>query len=174
MMKIRGFTLVELLVVLSLGAMIGTIGLRLFSSVNTTQTKFSQQILLQMEARKAFDQLSGKIRESIEVVRPTVGETLSFLVVKDIVNRTILFYLEPNIKKSNLLNEKVYNLVAYTSDYETNYKPENKKVLLDSVKNIRFSSLSPLSIQANVTVVNEKTKAQFISRLGLLTTGDLD
>lgn len=125
-----GVTLVELIVVMAIVAVISVIGIRMFQSVNHTQSELSYKILLQMEARKAFSQLSDKIRESTTVLRPTIGESLSFLVVKDITNNSVVYYLEPNNLKSKLYKQKVYKLVMYLCDYSGKYNKSNEHVIL--------------------------------------------
>jgi len=70
---VAGTTMVELLVVIGLIGLIGVAGMRFFTSVNTSQKAFSQQAILQMESRKAFDQIIDQIREGTDVIRPVSG-----------------------------------------------------------------------------------------------------
>ncbi|MFZ2960238.1 MAG: hypothetical protein WA705_25430 [Candidatus Ozemobacteraceae bacterium] len=174
-LKSLGVTFVELLVVLGILVLLSGVIYRLFSSVGRTQKSLSDQLILQMESRKAFAQTANRIQEGTEVVRPFIGETLPFLVYKDIVNRLVILYLEPNPKVSKELKKAVYQLVSYTSDYAgTGYKKDNEKILIDSLKTMTFSSLSPNSIQMNATVVNAKGEYQFLSHVGLMNIGGLE
>ncbi len=170
----RAFTMVELVVATGLVALVGIVAMRIFSSVGTTQQNLSQQALLQMESRRAFDQLVDQIRMGTDIVRPTTGETLPFMVFKDVINQMTILYLEPNNDAANTLGQRVFRLVSYRNDYSGGYQSDNEKILLDSVKSLHFTSLSPTSIQVNATVVNEKGDYQFLAHIGLMNLGGLE
>lgn len=171
---VKGFTFVELIVAAGLIALLGIIGLRSFSAASSTQQNLSQQALLQMESRKAFDQIVDQIRRGTDIVRPVLGETLPYIVFKDTLNQVSMLYLEANNKVAKDLNQKVFRLVSYKNDFTGAHRTENEKILLDSVKRIRFTSLSPTSVQINATVVNEKGEYQFIAHIGLMNLGGLE
>jgi hypothetical protein len=166
--------MVELVVATGLVALVGIVAMRIFSSVGTTQQNLSQQALLQMESRRAFDQLVDQIRMGTDIVRPTTGETLPFMVFKDVINQMTILYLEPNNDAANTLGQRVFRLVSYRNDYSGGYQSDNEKILLDSVKSLHFTSLSPTSIQVNATVVNEKGDYQFLAHIGLMNLGGLE
>ena len=170
----HGTTLVEIFVVMSLLMLVSMAGFRFFQSVTKTQKNFSQQILLQMESRKAFDQVVDQIREGTDVVRPVIGETLPYVIFRDIVNQTTILYLEPNNALSKQLKQRVYKLLAYRSDYSASYKSDNERPLMESVKQMRFSCLSPNSIQVNATIVTEKGEYQFLAHVGLMNIGGFE
>ena len=170
----RGATLVELFVVLCLVAVVSSVVTKLMRSVGRAQKGFSQQVMLQMDSRKAFDTVVDQVREGTDVIRPLTGETLDFLVFKDIVNKTTVLYLEPNNALSEKLNQKVYKLVSYRTDYSGAYQSSLEKTLMDCVKRIRFSSLSPNSVQVTATVINDKGEYQFLAHIGLMNLGGLE
>lgn len=173
-LKRRAFTLVEIVVVVGLIAVIGTVVLRLFSSVGKTQQNLSHQATLQMDSRKAFDHLVDQIRMGTDIVRPITGETLPYMVFKDVVNRMTMLYLEPNNARATVIGQRVFKLVAYRNDYSGSYQSDNERILLDSIKQLRFTSLSPTSVQVNATVVNEKGEYQFLAHVGLMNLGGLE
>ncbi|NLI77718.1 MAG: type II secretion system protein [Candidatus Riflebacteria bacterium] len=166
--------MIEMLVVLGIVLVASAIGLRIMQSVGRSQKTMSQQALLQMEARRAFDKAVEQIREGTDLVRPFLGETLPFLVFKDIVNRTTILYLEPNNPVSEKLNKRVYKLVAYRTDYSGAYDPANERVLLETVRGLTFTSLSPNGIQVNATVLHEQNEFQFLAHIGLMNLGGLE
>lgn len=170
----KGFTLVELLVAAGLIAVLGVVGMRTFSAASSTQQHLSQKALLQMESRKAFDQIVDQIREGTDIVRPVLGETLPYLIFKDTTNQLSALYLEANNAQSKALNHEIFRLVSYKGDFSGGHIPKNEKVLLDSVKKLRFTCLSPTSVQINVTVANEKGEYQFLAHIGLMNLGDLE
>ncbi len=170
----RAFTLVEIAVAAGLVALVGVVAMRIFSTVGTTQQNLSQQALLQMESRRAFDHLVDQIRMGTDIVRPTTGETLPYMVFKDVINQMTILYLEPNNDAANALGQRVFRLVSYRNDYSGLYQKDNEKILLDSVKQLHFTSLSPTSVQVNATVVNEKGDYQFLAHIGLMNLGGLE
>lgn len=170
----RAFTLVEMVVVVGLVALVGIIVMRIFRSVGTTQQNLSQQALLQMESRRAFDHLVDQIRMGTDIVRPTTGETLPYMVFKDVVNQMTILYLEPNNKAANIIGQRVFRLVSYRSDYSGIYQEDNEKILLDSLRELHFTSLSPTSVQVNATVINEKGEYQFLAHIGLMNLGGIE
>ncbi len=169
-----GTTLVEVLVVIGLIGLIGVAGMRFFTSVNTSQKAFSQQAILQMESRKAFDQIIDQIREGTDVIRPVTGETLHYMTFRDLINQVNMLYLEPNKEESNRLKQRVYRLISYCNDFSGIYKKENEKILHNSIKQLRFTSLSPSSVQVNATVVSDKGEYQFLAHVGLLNVGGIE
>ncbi len=169
-----GTTIVEAFVVMCILMLVSMAGFRFFQSVNKTQKNFSQQVQLQMESRKAFDQVVDQIREGTDVVRPVIGETLPYLVFKDIVNQTTMLYLEPNDEMSKKLKQRVYRLISYRTDYSGSYKSDLEKPLMESVKRMRFSCLSPNSVQVNATIITEKGEYQFLAHVGLMNLGGFE
>ncbi|MEW6708717.1 MAG: type II secretion system protein [Candidatus Riflebacteria bacterium] len=168
------FTFVELLVAVGLIMIVGTTALRIFRSAGQAQKQYSQQVILQMDSRKAFDSLLDRLREGSGVVRPVLGETLDFIVFKDFLNQIIMVYPEPNNSQAKELNHKVYRLVAYQAAYPGFGSKEKQSVLIDSVKRISFTCLSPSSVQVNATIMNSRGEYQFIANVGMLNGGGLE
>lgn len=169
-----GVTMVELLVVIAIVVSVSTIAVRFMQSVGKSQKAMSAQTNLQMEARRAFDKAVEQIREGTDLVRPNIGETLPYVIFKDIVNRTTILYLEPNNPASEKLNRRVFKLVSYRTDYTNSYDSRSEKVLLDSVRSMTFTSLSPNGVQVNATVIHEQDQFQFLAHIGLMNLGGLE
>ena len=171
---LRGVTLVEVIMVVAIVGLAGTMGMQFFSSASRVQKNFSQKSILQMESRKAFDQLVDQIREGIDVIRPVAGETTQFLVFKDLLNQITLIYLEPDDEESRKLKQRVYRLISYRTDYSGSYDRSREKLLHKSVKRLRFTSLSPSSVQVSATVAgNDGDEYQFLAHVGLLNAGGM-
>ncbi len=170
----QGFTLTELLVALGIVLLVSAVGLRLLQSLSRSQRTMSAQAALQMEARRAFDKAIEQIREGTDLVRPFMGETLPFVVFKDIVNRTTILYLEPNNPASERLQKRVYKLVSYRTDYSGRYDPKNEKILLDAVRRLTFTSLSPNGVQIAATLIHDRNEFQFLAHIGLMNLGGLE
>jgi prepilin-type N-terminal cleavage/methylation domain-containing protein len=169
----RAFTIVELLVGTAVMLILSAVAFRLLQHINASQRTFTRKANLQVEARRAFDKTIEQIREGSDIVRPVLGETLPYLVFKGITNDTIMLYLEANNAGAERFNRQVFRLVSYRSDYAGAYNPANEKILLDSVRRMSFTSLSPSSVQVNVTLIHEQEEFQFLAHIGLMNLGGL-
>ena len=170
-----GFTLVELMVVVGLITIVSAMVFQLLSNLRkSAEPDVSNRLLLQMEARKGADVLTAHLRECSEVVRPLIGETIPYLVVKDLVNNICVMYLDNDEKNSKVLKKNVYKLVLYTNDHTGGYKKNNEKVLVEAVKQLTFTCVSPFSVMINLTLASEKGEFQFLSHLGLMNLGDVE
>jgi len=170
-----GFSLVEILVVLGIVALLAGGIYQFLAAAGRSQKNLTDRMVLQMESRKAFALAADRIQEGTEVVRPFIGETLPFLLYKDIVNRLVMLYLEPNAEATKKMKRTVYRLVSYTSDIPNNgYQKENERTIIDSLMRISFTSLSPNTIQVNATVVGPQGEYQFLAHVGLMNLGGLE
>ncbi|MBF0410150.1 MAG: hypothetical protein HQM10_22590 [Candidatus Riflebacteria bacterium] len=169
-----GFTTVEMLVGVAILSILVMLIFQFTRFVGDSQKKYSLQAELQMDSRRAFDETVTRIREGTEVVRPFVGETLPYMIMKDCVNRLTVFYLEPNNSISEKLQKAVYRLVSYSTDYVGSYQKENHRIMVPNIKAMTFTSLGPNSIQINVSVTNERGEFQFIAHIGLMNVGGLE
>jgi prepilin-type N-terminal cleavage/methylation domain-containing protein len=170
----RGFTILELIVVTLVLALVAATGLRLWVGSQSSQDKLAQKFVLQAEARRATDILVKEIRESSEVVRPTLGETLPFLVVKDAVNRMAVYYLEEDVSHSISFQKPLFQLIGYCAPYGAGYRSENERRLIQGLRSLEFTCLSPGSIVLSGTVVNEKEEFQFLTHAALMNLGDIE
>lgn len=169
----NAFTMVELVFVAGLVALIAVVSARVFTAFGVTQQTLSNQAILQMDARKAFDTISEKIRSGTDVIKPVAGETLPYLIFKDATNYVNTLYLEADNQMSKKLQQKLYKLILYRDDYSGGYRHENEKVMFRSIKKLSFTSPSPTCVQLNVTIVGETGEYQFLSLVGLMNLGGL-
>ena len=170
----RGFSLVEFLVVIGVLSLIAGVAFQFISHSRNTEPTLSNRLILHMEARKAADTLIAMVREGSEVVRPYIGETLPYLILKDLTNQTVFLYLEADQKHSKAFDKPLWQLISYTNDYSGTYDRSREKCLLTSIEQIRFSCISPLSVQVDATLVNDKGAYQFVTHVGLMNIGGLE
>jgi len=173
-LKIKtGFSFIELIVVAGILGLVFLMAIKFFiESQKVAAPKITSNILLQMKAQKTADAIILRIRECSEVVRPNLGETCPFVVMKDERNRICILYSEADEKNSRLFKKKLYRLVSYISDYSGVYNPAREKILVDSLDKISFTSISPCSVQVTATVSGEEGKYQFITHVGLMNLGN--
>ncbi len=170
----RGYTLVELLVGATIMTVVLTVAFRFMAHMNQVAPNISERLALQMEARKAADSMVNLVRESTEIVKPSLGESRPYLVYKDTLNYTTVLYLIKDDKSSKTCKKNLYKLVQYRDEYTGKYEPGNEKVLFEAVERLTFTCLSPMNVLANVTVANEKGNYQFITFLGVMNLGGLE
>jgi prepilin-type N-terminal cleavage/methylation domain-containing protein len=170
----RGFSMVEIIVVVLILAIVSTLALQLFiSGQSTAQTSTTNQLVLQMAARKAADELMGEVRKGTDIVRPMLGETTPYLVYKNIKNRLCFVYLIKDEKRSAEMKKVLYKVMHCENDYSGVLKPENSKTLADLVSRLSFSLRTPTSVQIVITLANEKQDSQFITQVSVMNLGDI-
>lgn len=169
----KGFTLIELLVTSGLLSLVLAIGVTHFRNMGTAAESSTSALVLHMAARQANDVLSETLLDAGEVVKPLEGRTMSFLVVKDLVNNLRVFYLE----KAPQPSEGPFRLVSYTDTLTGSHRPEERKVLLDRIKEASFTCLSPGLVLVRMTLAGSKESelsATFEVALKNLGSNDLD
>jgi hypothetical protein len=166
--------LIELIIVMMICLLLSTIALTLFQRSTSSQEKITGKLTLQMEARKASDVLIACLRESSEVIRPSLGETLPFLVVKDLTNEVVLMYQEHDEESSRRFKRNLTRLVAYSSEFGRGYVPANEKILLKALRNLTFTCLSPGGVILEATVANEREEFQFLTHVGFVNLGAVE
>ncbi|MBI3038469.1 hypothetical protein HYY75_05375 [bacterium] len=169
-----GYTLVEIsisaLIFILVGLMVGRTLTQLRTS---TQPGLSDRLILQMDARKSADEITKIIRESGEIVRPFIGETSPYLVLKDVINNVCILYLDNDEETSKICNKKLFKLVFYVGNQSGSFKKEDQRILVRSVKRLTFTSVSPFSVSVNATLANLKGEFQFLTHIGIMNLEDL-
>lgn len=166
-----GFTLVEISVVALLLALLAAISFRLTSSSNTSaMPNLTNRLFLQMEGRKLADNILEEIRKSSDVVRPAIGETTPFLLMRNAENLIVYYYLTHDKENSEKFKRKLYELLAFTHDY--NGKNDKLNKMGNCIESVSFTGVSPGCVQLNIKVRNDKSEFQFISQASLMSLGD--
>ncbi|MBF0407541.1 MAG: hypothetical protein HQM10_09305 [Candidatus Riflebacteria bacterium] len=170
-----GYTLVELVMVFLIANILFFMGYRTLTSLRrSSEPGLSNRLMIQMEARKAADNISDMIRSSSEIIRPLTGETTPFLVTKDLVNNICLYYLIDDRGNSEKFQKKLFKLISYTHDYSGGYSGKNEKLVCSSIKSVTFTSTTPSSVTMNATLAAEKGEFQFITEIGIMNLGDIE
>jgi hypothetical protein len=167
--------MIELLVVAGLlGGITLTVFLFFRQSQKTGTASVANKFSLQMDARKGADVLLSEIRTGTNIVKPRVGETAPYLVFRNMVNRMTILFLEKDEKNSEAFKKEFYRLREYVSDYSGVHKPDQGRILLESVRRVSFTTLSPSSVQMTLTMGNETQDFQFITSVGFMNVGDIE
>lgn len=155
-MRRRGASLVEALLGLAIAGMVVGLafGLYRFGVVATGGT-VAPQVGLQMASRKALVDFIREIQETVEIVRPPAGSTLSYFVARDKVNRILTAYLVRNGADSSAAGRDLYDLWVHRKDYPP--EPSTQVRLLGHVERLTFTTLSPGLLQIHLEL-NEAGK----------------
>ena len=87
----KGFTLLELLVVIGIISIIGVIAADIFSNVTRSYNKAEIINRVQSSGNKILAQMAEEIRNARRVVSPTLGSSGSSLVIKDFSGSNVNF-----------------------------------------------------------------------------------
>lgn len=168
----RGFTLVELIVAVciacTLGAIFTVVMGRLRRSVQPT---ISDRLVINIEATRASGMLMDRVRESLEIVRPTLGETTPFLVLRNALNEMNLLYLEPDEKNSDMCKKPLYRLTSFLRDGTPSGTTE---VMFESVSRLTFTCTSPNQVQFNLVLGNLKGEFGLVTQVGMMSFGEVE
>ena len=162
--------MVEVIIVAAIMAMAFAMMMRFWQIHSASDKGITTRLTLQIEARKAADMVTAKIREASEIVRPTLGETAPYVVFLDATNRTGLLFPTKDEENSKLCKKELFQLMSGINDY-SGAPPESPKLLCRSIKRIAFTLLAPNSLQISITVANEKEEYQFLTETGLMNFG---
>ncbi len=171
----RAFTLVEMMVGAAILSFVLALAVRFSTTLfHSTERQLTNRLVLQMESRKAADQIVEHLREGSEVLRPTPGETTNFLACTDAENNICLLYLEDDVAHSKSTKKKLYRLVFYTDRHLGRHDPTAEKVLADSLERLTFTCVSPFGVLVNATVANAHSSYQFLTHVGLMNLTDVE
>ncbi|MBI3890420.1 MAG: hypothetical protein HY303_02695 [Candidatus Wallbacteria bacterium] len=127
----RAFSLIEIL----LGSAILVVVLYGLIQLLTTGRKMEEgvggQLALQADARKALASFLRELQEGIVVVRPAPGQTLSYALVRDKVNRMAFYSIVPSGKDQYELRRDL-----------TDRSGTKREVLLKGIARMTFTALT--------------------------------
>lgn len=116
-MRNKGFSFVEMIVAMLLMAAFFGTGYKAWQTFTHKKAEnLSKRLVLQMEARKAFLNLTRELQQGIEVVVPKPGTTLPYLVYKDYVNNLRVVFLEEDQVRSREEQRKIYRAISAFRD----------------------------------------------------------
>ncbi len=166
-----GFTIVEMVVVVLVVSLAIGVGLGITSNTGTVASPtLSGRLFLQMEGRKLADNILESIRRSSDIIRPGIGETTPFLLVRDAENQVCYYYLTVDSQNSQKYGKSLFKLVAFTHTYEK--KNDGLKTFGNSIESLNFTGVSPNCVQLNLKISADKDEFQFVSQAGVMSLGD--
>lgn len=164
-----GFSMVELIVVGAILIVLTGIFFRFYQQRSSSDSSLTTRLALQIEARRAADAVSNQLRHASEVLRPQLGETLSYVAYLDAVNQPCMLYPTLDAPVSARLKKDVFALMNHISVPGGVSKPPAR--LTDRVRRVAFTLLAPNSVQMSITVADERDEYQFLTSVGLMNFG---
>ena len=116
-MRQKGFSFLEtILAMLLMAAFFGTAFKAWQTFTHKKSENLSRRLVLQMEARKAFLNLTRELQQGIEIVIPKPGTTLPFLVYKDYGNNLRIVYLEEDSVRTREQKRPMFRAISAWRD----------------------------------------------------------
>ncbi|MFZ2960431.1 MAG: hypothetical protein WA705_26430 [Candidatus Ozemobacteraceae bacterium] len=166
----HGFSLIEIVIVGGIMVMGFAVFFRFMQIRSMSDSGLTNRLTLQIEARRAADVLIGRLREASEILRPTLGETVSYVAFLDSINQACLVYPTLDVENSAKYKKDLFRVLSFTRDPGGTGSGKESS-LIRSVKRVAFTLLAPNSIQISITVANEKEEYQLLTEVGLMNFG---
>jgi prepilin-type N-terminal cleavage/methylation domain-containing protein len=187
-LKSRGFTVVELIVVIGIISIVFAAGWLYFRQLGHSQPKLLDRLLVNQEGIRSANILIEHVRECLEVIKPEVGETTPYLVTRNALNEINVIYCQED-KASSDDENKVYQLVAVSTDDKSgvlsdqaknelvfsrrNMGMQTEKVLIRLVKRVTFTATNPNQVKFNLVLQQGTGQFAYVSQVRLLPYGGL-
>ncbi len=149
---LRAVTMVEMIIGILILNIAVAMGIAHFRNTRVTTQNLTENIQFHIEGRKATDRLRDILLDCTEVVKPLEGNTIHYLLVRDIVNQLRIIYLEPSPKPE----EGPFRMISYTDDFSAGHVPENRKVLFSRVQRASFTSTSAGLVIVQMSLLDPK------------------
>ncbi|MBF0544382.1 MAG: hypothetical protein HQM08_08110 [Candidatus Riflebacteria bacterium] len=163
----KAVTLVEILVVaLILGVLLAmmTNFFRFFFGRSVTQV--SQKLALQMEARRGLVNIFSEIQEGIELMQPSPGQTLPYLVLRDYVNNLHFIFQKKCPSVSDRSKTDIYNLYSSIHDIEKSATSQPKEILRN-VERLTFTAHGYNGVVVTATLRDGTSTFSFVNLVRL-------
>lgn len=122
----------------------------------STESTLGPQMGLQQAARKALVEMIKEVQESIEIVRPQAGSSLTYFIARDKINDILTAYLVKNDAASAKAGRDIHDLYMHRYDYGASVKAAEAKV--SGIERASFTTLSSGLLQIHLELYeNGKT-----------------
>lgn len=162
-----GFTLVELMVtVVVMSFVVAGLHNLMRGLLGHGAKNISQNLHLQMEARRALLNLYREIQEGIEILKPDPGVTLPYLVLRDNVNNIHFIYLKRDKAASEQLKRPMFRLYSVLYDIATE-RASAPRELVANVESLNFTAHGYSDVVITSTLREGNAVFSFVNQIGL-------
>lgn len=160
----RGVSVPELLVAVCVALIVLSMGYMLVRAARvSTEASLGPSIGLQRNSRKALVEMIRELQESIEIVRPASGGTLSYLLARDKLNRILTLYLVKNDRDSAKAGRPLHDLYLYRYDYGERAPALNQRLVLSRIERAAFTALSSGLVQVHLDLHEQGKSSPFLT-----------
>jgi hypothetical protein len=162
-----------------------------FFQKRDSETRLVDRLVINQEGTKSANLLIDHIRESLEVIRPVIGETAPFLVTRNSVNEINVLYCQPQKSvDSDKKDDEIYKLVSVTKRTGAGFLTEKdknfligsrsksgfktEKVLIKSLKRLTFTVTNPNQVKFNMVLKSGDGEFAFATQVKLLPFGGIE
>jgi hypothetical protein len=139
--KRSAFSALEILIAAVIGVVCLSVAYMFLRSARvSTESTLGPQMGLQQAARKALVEMIKEVQESIEIVRPPAGATLTYFIARDKLDQILTVYLVKEPNASAKAGRDIHDLMAYRHDYGAT--PPKADKILSGIERAAFTSLS--------------------------------
>ncbi len=162
-----GFTLVEIMVaVVVMTFVVAGLHNLMRGLLGHGAKNVSQNLHLQMEARRALLNLYREIQEGIEVLKPDPGVTLPYLVLRDNVNNIHFIYLKKDKAATEKEKRQMFRLYSVLYDIATD-RASTPRELLNNVESLNFTAHGYTDVVITSTLREGNATFAFVNQIGL-------
>lgn len=171
----RGLSVLELLIVAALLVVVMTVALLFFRSTRVSmEATLLPQMGLQQAARRALVDLIRDVQESVDVVRPEPGSTLTYFIARDKLNQMLTVYLTSDAAASRAAGSPLYQLWLHRR--EPDAAPGTGRMVLGGVERATFTRLSSGVLQLRLDLREQGRTYSMLTAIrarNVLQEGDL-
>lgn len=160
----RGFTLVEGLVGVTIFFVVLMCAYTLFNAGNkASATTITANATLQNASRKAMMDFLKEVRESIEVMRPAPGASLTYFVARGKVNDILTGYQVQNAAASAKANKPLYDLYLHRWDPTGTPQSGKPALVVGGIERLTFSTSSTGLLHVNLELFEDGRTSSLIT-----------
>jgi hypothetical protein len=150
----KAFTLVEIVIAGAILIIIIGLATGLLLSARGSTQAIMPAFDLQTGTRKALLEVLQAVQESIDVLRPPMGCTLSYFVVRGKANQILLAYQAQDSAASLKAGIPLYVLYLVECDLDAPDQATQRR-LIGNIKRLSFTTITPGVLQVHLDLFEE-------------------
>ncbi|MBU1109410.1 MAG: type II secretion system GspH family protein [Candidatus Riflebacteria bacterium] len=175
----RGFTLVEISVVIGLVSLLSIMVFRFYFQSNRAQTSLIEGLQMQNTIVTGVNKVLREVRLGTEFIIPDLSEQSTVLVFSDFENNTVAIFPVLNKELTKEENENIYDLYRYkavTKDFDLSspvHVPANLALLCSDISDINFRLANAKSLTVTFSFKKGNKSYQTVTEGALMNSGDV-
>ena len=175
----RGFTLVEISVVVGLVSLLSVMIFRFYFQSNRAQTSLIEGLQMQSTIVTGVNKVLRQIRQGTEFIVPDLSEQSSILVFNDFENNTVAIFPVLNQELTKEEKEDIYDLYSYkaeTKNFDLSspvHNPDNLSLLCSDISDVNFRLANARSLTISFAFKRAGKSYQTITEGSLMNSGDV-